>query len=130
MTLTPKTFFRIGGIVLTVIGIAGLAGLLGTLSQLVFFRPPYWINWAHFILGVSIFLISFTHYHRLQKWLVLFPAIVATTMGLMGILFGSYLATLYNIPDLAVDSSDHVAHLIVGLLAIWAWKNRTLQSPV
>ncbi len=130
MTFTPKLFLRIGGTVLTVIGISGLAGLLGTISQLVFFHPPYWINWVHFILGVCIFLVSFTHYHRLQTWLVLFPAIVATVMGLIGLLFGSYLAIRYNIPDLAVDPSDHIAHLIVGLLAIWAWKNRAFQGPV
>ncbi len=113
---------------LIVLGVSGLVGVLGTVSQLVFFHPPYWINWVHFVLGVFIFIISFTSYYHLQKWLVLFPAIVATIMGLAGIFFGAYFATRYNIPDLAVDPSDHIAHLIVGLLAIWAWKNRALQT--
>lgn len=129
MTFTPRLFLRIGGIVLIILGTLGLMGVLGTISQLVFFHPPYWISWVHFILGVCIFIISFTPYDHFQKWLVLFPAIVGTVIGLAGLLFGSYFASRYNIPDLAVDPSDHIAHLIVGLLAIWAWKNRALQSP-
>lgn len=130
MTLTPRLFLRIGGVVLIVLGALGLTGILGIISQLVFFHPPYWINWVHFILGATMLLISYTSYHRLQKWLVLFPAIIATAMGLLGILFGPYFATRFNVPDLAVDPSDHIAHLIVGLLAIWAWRNRAVQHPM
>jgi hypothetical protein len=40
-----------------------------------------------------------------------------------GFLFGSYAAKRYNMPERA-GPSDHVAHLTVGLLALWAWSNR------
>ncbi len=39
-------------------------------------------------------------------------------------LFGSLAANYFNIPELA-DPSDHIAHLAVGLFALWGWWNRT-----
>jgi len=44
-------------------------------------------------------------------------------LGIVGLLFGSYLAMQLNVPELA-DPSDHLAHLTVGLLALWGWLNR------
>jgi len=122
--MNPKLFLRIGGIILIVLGTLGLFGILGLISSLGFFHPPYWINWLHFLLGIAILIISFTPYYKLQGWVVLFPAIVATTIGLAGLLLGSYFGTRYNIPELA-DPSDHIAHLIVGVAAIWAWRNKS-----
>jgi hypothetical protein len=127
--MTPGLFLRIGGAVLIVIGALGLSGILGSISPLGFFHPPYWINWLHFLLGITIFIISFTRYHTLQGWIVLFPAIVATVIGVLGLLFGSYFASRYNILELA-DPSDHIAHLVVGLVAIWAWHNRNGKTKV
>ena len=48
---------------------------------------------------------------------------LGSTLGLSGLLFGSYAAKRYNMPELA-DPSDHFAHLTVGVLALWAWSNR------
>jgi len=122
--MTPKRFLFGGGIALIILGVTGLFGILGQLSDLAFFHPPHWINWVHFLLGLTIFSVSFTRYEKFQGWLVVFPAIIATMMGVVGLLFGSHLAQRFDIPELA-DPSDHSAHLVVGLLAIWAWRNRT-----
>jgi hypothetical protein len=122
--MTPKLFLKYGGILLITLGLLGLTGFLYKISTLAFFQPPYWINWIHFLLGVTILTISFAPYRKLHKWLILFPAIIATLIGVGGLLFGKYVAVKYNIPELNTDPSDHIAHLIVGFFAIWSWKNR------
>ena len=121
--MTPKIFLTIAGPLLILLGILGLTGILGTISDLAFFHPPYWINWVHLLLGISISIIALKGGSKLQNWVVLFPAVVATTMGLLGLLLGRYAAVRFTIPELA-DPSDHTAHLIVGICAIWAWRNR------
>ena len=121
--MNPKIFLRIGGIVLITIGILGLTGIFGQISQASFFHPPFWINYFHLMLGTVIFSFSFTHHKKLQIVLTLLATIVAGSIGALGLLLGGYFADKYNIPELK-DPSDHIAHLIVGLTAFWAWRNR------
>lgn len=121
--MNPRRFLSIIGPVLTVTGILGLTGVLGSISSASFFHPPYWINWFHLILGIVVITAAFKGGRKLQVGLVSGAAIVGTTLGVLGLLFGSYAATRFDIPELA-DPSDHVAHLIVGLLASWGWLNR------
>ena len=45
------------------------------------------------------------------------------SLGLLGLVFGPSAARRYDIPELA-DPSDHIAHLGVGLLAMWGLRNR------
>jgi hypothetical protein len=47
------------------------------------------------------------------------------TLGTSGLLFGSLAARRFNKPELA-DLSDHLTHLMAGLLAFWAWHNRAV----
>ena len=121
--MNPKRFLTIGGLILVTIGILDVVHLLGKISSASLFNPPYWISWFHLTLGVLILLVSFSRSAKLQTWVTLFPAVVATTIGLLGLLFGSWAASHYNNPQLA-DPSDHFAHLAVGLMALWAWWNR------
>ncbi len=125
--MNPKIFLRLGGSILITVGILGLIGLLGKISSASVFHPPYWINYFHLTLGIIIFALSFTKLKKLQIGFTLGATIVGTTIGLIGLLFGSYFANKYNIPELK-DVSDHLTHLVVGLTAFWAWRNRKSSS--
>jgi hypothetical protein len=119
----PRRFLLLGGTVLVVIGLAGAAGLLGSISRASVFNPPYWINWVHLTFGVVVLAIAFAGRRTLQNAITLTAGIMGSTLGLSGLLLGPYAANRYNMPELA-DPSDHLAHLTVGVLALWAWSNR------
>lgn len=121
--LTPRRFLAIAGSFLVLIGIAGLIGVLGQVSSASFFHPPYWINGVHFTFGIVLLGVALAGGRQLQTAFVLFGAIVGTTLGLLGLLVGPVAATRFNVPELA-DPSDHLAHLTVGLFALWGWRNR------
>jgi hypothetical protein len=119
----PRQFLLLGGTVLVIIGLAGAAGLLGAISRASVFNPRYWINWVHLMFGIVVLAIAFAGSRTLQNAITLVAGIMGSTLGLSGLLFGSYAANRYNMPELA-DPSDHLAHLTVGVLALWAWSNR------
>ncbi len=119
----PKYFLRIGGTVLITIGTLGIVGIFQQISPLGFFHPPYWINFFHLGLGITIFTISFTKWFKIQKYFTLGATIIGLTIGSLGLILGPFIAKKYNIPELS-DPSDHIAHLIVGICAFWGWKNR------
>ncbi len=123
----PGRFFYIASAVLITMGILGLIGVLGSISPASFFHPPYWINWVHLCLGMIVLNIALRGNRSFQATFVMFPMVIGITLGVFGLVFGRYLAERYGLTELA-DPSDHVAHLIVGLLAAWAWKNRRKTS--
>ena len=84
------------------------------------FNPPYWINWVHLTFGVLLLAVAFGGGRTLQNALTLSAAILGSTLGISGLLLGPYAANRYNMPELA-DPSEHLGHLTVGLLALWAW---------
>ncbi len=96
----------------------GIVGVLGSLSRASFFHPPYWINWFHFGLGTFVFSTGVWGNRKWYAGVTLVAAIMGTTLGLAGLLLGPLAATRFNVPELA-DPSDHTAHLVVGLLALW-----------
>jgi|SRR3989338_6756820 len=121
--MNPKIFLRIGGSFLITIGILGLLGFFQQISNLGFFHPPYWINYFHLIFGSLVLYISLTKHKKVQTIFTLLAAVTGISIGTLGLLLGSYIAENYNIPELK-DRSDHIAHLIVGLTALWAFKNK------
>lgn len=121
--MNPKRFLIIAGIVLITIGLLGVVGLLGSVSSASFFHPPYWINWVHLSLGIFVSCIARWGSLRLQVAVTLLATIMGMALGLLGLLLGSYFANRFNIPELG-DPSDHLAHLAVGILAFWGWRNR------
>jgi hypothetical protein len=124
--MNPRRFLVIGGSVLVVMGGLGVGGWLDAISRAALFRPPYWINWVHLAIGTSALAIAARGGNRLQAGITLFPAVVGTTGGLAGLLFGRLAADRFNVPDLA-DPSEHLAHLAVGLLALWGWLGRSFE---
>src|SRR5688572_19518705 len=116
--MDPKRFLSIVGPLLILLGALGSSGLLGRISSMSFFHPPPWINWVHLGFGSFITIVAHRGSVRLQTRLTLFAACIGTILGVVGLLFGRYLASRYRIPELA-DPSDHVAHLLVGLSAWW-----------
>jgi len=122
--MTPKLFLRIAGIALITIGILGIVGLFGKISSASFFHPPYWINWVHLGWGMFVLSISIWGNRRWQVGLTLAATIWGLALGIAGLLLGSWAAQRFAIPELA-DPSDHVAHLTVGVLALWGWRSRT-----
>jgi hypothetical protein len=125
----PRHILLLGGTVLVILGLAGVAGLLGSISQASLFNPPYWINWFHLMFGIVVLAIAFAGGRTLQNALTLTAGTLGSTLGLSGLLFGSYAAKRYNMPELA-DPSDHFAHLTVGVLALWAWSNRNVEHQL
>lgn len=108
---------------LVTIGLAGVAGWLGSISRASVFNPPYWINWVHLSLGILVLATTLAGTRTVQNAITFAAAILGSTLGLSGLLFGSYASKRYNMPELA-DPSEHLAHLAVGVLAFWAWSNR------
>ena len=121
--MTPKLFLRIAGVLLVVVGILGLLGLFGRISEAAFFHPPYWINWAHLVIGVVILSVSIWGNAKTQTIFTSIAMVFGLALGLMGLLLGRWAAQRFQLPELA-DPSDHIAHFIVGLLALWGWRNR------
>jgi hypothetical protein len=121
--MTPKRFLRMGGAALITTGLLGVTRVLGRISSASFFNPPYWINWFHLTFGLAVSAVATSRSPRLQTGLTLVAAMVGTTIGLAGLLFGPRAARRFNIPELA-DPSDHAAHLLVGLVATWGWIKR------
>lgn len=121
--LQPRRFLLLAGTVLTFVGLAGATGLLGHISHATLFNPPYWINWVHLTFGIPVLAIAFAGVRTIQNGMTLAAGILGSTLGLSGLLLGSYAANRYSMPELA-DPSEHLAHLTVGALALWAWSNR------
>ena len=117
-----------GGGLMTM-GLLGISGILGRISQASLFHPPSWINWFHLAFGMLISSVAVSGRMRLQAGFALGGAIVGTTIGIAGLLFGERAARRFDVPELA-DPSDHAAHLLVGLTAIWGWLGRSRESPV
>jgi FtsH-binding integral membrane protein len=121
--MTPKRFLNTASVVLLTIGALGVTRRLGSMSRASFFNPPYWINWFHLLLGGFVVAVRRSHSSTLQTATALVAAIMGTTLGLLGLVLGPSAARRFGVPELA-DPSDHVAHLTVGLLALWGWQNR------
>lgn len=121
--MNPQRFLRIGGAALITTGVLGITGVLGRISHASFFRPPSWINWFHLFFGMVVSGVAASRVTRLQVGFTLGGAMVGTAIGLLGLVFGGQAARRFNIPDLA-DPSDHGAHLLVGLAALWGWIGR------
>jgi hypothetical protein len=125
---TPARFLFAGGTALIALGAAGIAGLLGEISPASFFHPPRWIDWVHLAVGTTAIATALLGPRALKSALTLVPATVASAMGLGGLVLGPYLAHRFRTPELA-DPSDHIAHLIVGVLALWAlWNARHTKT--
>ena len=125
--LRPRHFLLLAGTVLVIIGLAGGTGVLASISRAAFFNPPYWINWAHLTFAILLLAVAFAGGRTLQNAFTLAAVVLGSTLGLSGLLLGSYAANRYNMPELA-DPSDHLAHLTVGVLAFWAWSNRNVAD--
>lgn len=116
--MNPKKFLLVAGPVLISIGLLGITGILGKISSWSFFHPPYWINWVHLSLGILVLSTALWGNMKWQRRLTLLATILGLLLGVTGLLLGRYAATRFNIPELA-DPSDHIAHLTVGLFALW-----------
>ena len=121
--MNPKRFLRMGGAVLVTTGLLGVTGVLGRISQASFFHPPYWINWFHLGFGGLVLSVATHGTPRWQARVALTGAITGTTLGVAGLTLGPAAAKRFGIEELA-DPSDHTAHLLVRLVALWGWLKR------
>lgn len=121
--MNPKRFLVITGTAQIIIGLLGVLGLLEKISSAAFFHPPYWINWFHIFFGPLLLSVSKWDSSKVQTFFTAAGMITGLSLGLVGLLLGPYLVIRFNIPELS-DPSDHLAHLSVGLLALWGWLNR------
>ncbi|MBI2627010.1 MAG: hypothetical protein HYW77_02085 [Parcubacteria group bacterium] len=117
--MNPKTFLKLGGTILVLVGILGMVNILGPTENDSIFGPSWWFddaeNWAHLVLGIIALLAAFVLPAGMQRGLVMLLGIVGVLIGLYS-LFGKtefYGANLEN-------PADSVLHLIVGIWALWA----------
>lgn len=127
--LRPRQLLFLAGTVLVILGSAGAAGLLARISDASVFNPPYWITWVHLTFGIVVLAVAVAGGRMLQNAFALTAGIIGSTLGLAGLLLGSYAANRYNMPEFA-DPSEHLAHLTVGVLALWAWSNRNVGDQL
>jgi hypothetical protein len=125
--MSPTRFLSAASVVLLSIGTLGITHRLGSLSRASIFHPPSWINWFHVVLGVGVLSVRLSRSGPLQAATTLVAAIMGTTLGLAGLVLGPSAAKRYHVPELA-DPSDHLAHLLVGLLAMRGWQNREARG--
>lgn len=125
--LRPRQFLFLVGTVLVLLGSGGITGFLSSISSASLFNPPYWINWVHLAFGFVVLAIAAVGGTTLQNAMTLAAGVMGGTLGLSGLLVGSYAADRWSMPELA-DPAEHVAHLIVGVLGLWAWSNRKARS--
>src|SRR5215207_11620977 len=121
--MSPRRFLLIGGSTLVSVGILGVTRVLGSISRASFFHPPYWINWFHLGFGGFVLSVATRWTPRWQARMALMGAITGTTLGVAGLTLGPAAAKRFGIEELA-DPSDHTAHLLVGLVALWGWLER------
>jgi hypothetical protein len=117
--VTPPRFLFIGGATLLLLGALGATRVLGTLSTAAVFHPPAWINWVHLAAGSIVLAVAWRGEPRLEIALTALGACLAMTLGLGGLFLGPLLAPR-DAQAPSADPSDHLAHLLVGLTAIWA----------
>jgi hypothetical protein len=115
-------FLSCGGIILLILGVSGVLSLLPLLSRASLFNPPYWINWVHLSVGGLGLAVAILGSKRLQLTLALIPAIAGTMVGLGGLVIEAYVAIRNGTPQ-SSDFSDPLAHLALGMLALWAVRN-------
>lgn len=125
----PRHFLVVAGTVLVTLGAAGAIGLLSSISRATLFNPPYWINWVHLTFGIAVLAVAVAGGRMLQNAFALTAGILGSTLGLAGLLLGPYAASRFNRPELA-HPSEHLAHLTVGVLALWAWSNRKVHEQL
>ena len=111
-----------GGTMLVILGLTGVLGLLGSISRADLFHEPNWINWLHLSFGLFVLTVAMVGSRKLQIGLALLAAFAGSALGFVGLIFASYAAVRYRISQ-SIDISDPIAHLTVGLLAIWALRN-------
>jgi hypothetical protein len=121
--MNPKRFLSVGGTVLVLTGLLGVTHVLGRMSRASFFHPPYWINWFHLAFGGLVLSVATRGTPRWQATMALMGAIMGTTLGVAGLTLGPAAAKRFGVEELA-DPSDHTAHLLVGLVALWGWLGR------
>lgn len=91
----------------------------------------HWMHWFHLLLGGFVITVRWSHSSTLLVAATLIATIMALTLGLSGLVLGPSAAKRSGVPELA-DPSDHLAHLTVGLLALWGWHNwnrRPMRNP-
>jgi hypothetical protein len=118
--MNPQRFLTAATAVLLAIGALGVSGRLGAMSRASFFHPPAWINWFHLGLGTFLAWARLGGSPRVQASTTAVATVMGLTVGSLGLLLGPGAARRFKQPQLA-DPSDHLAHLGVGLTALWAW---------
>jgi len=121
-------FLFCGGTMLVILGFTGIMGWLGLISRANLFNPPNWIHWIHLGFGLFVLLVAEMAHRRFQIRLALLGAVAGTTLGVGG-LASVLFAHLRNSSQL-LDISDPLAHLTVGMLAIWALRSARSRSSI
>ncbi len=116
--MNPKSFLKIGGIVLVLVAILGFVGVIGPTADKSLFGASWWFdnaeNWAHLVLGVVALLAAFFLPAASQKPLTMLVGIVAVLFGIYSIfspmIFGANLE----------NPADTILHLVIGAWALWS----------
>ncbi|MBI2033837.1 MAG: hypothetical protein HYT13_01935 [Candidatus Liptonbacteria bacterium] len=123
--MTPKSFLKIGGIVLVVVGILGFF-VIGPTPDASVFGSAWWFdngeNWAHILFGVvALVAITALKNEAVQKKLVMLVGILALLVGVYGFFNANFLGANLENP------LDNLLHLAVGAWALMSIKGKKMM---
>lgn len=128
ISLNPKQFLIIGGIILLLIGILGYIGVIGPTPEKSIFGASWYFdnaeNLAHTVLGIAGLIAAFVFPSMWQKYLVVLLGIIGLLVGLYSLVISSSFlgANLEN-------PADTILHLVVGAWALFSVFKGTAAQP-
>ena len=118
--MNAKTFLKVGGLVLLLVGILGFIGVIGPTPDNSIFGPAWWFdggeNWAHLLLGIVGFIGAFVLPKSIQRPLVMLLGLVGVVVGVYSIFRQDFFGANLENP------ADTILHIVVGLWALLASK--------
>lgn len=117
VTVNPKQFLQVGGVILLVLGIVGYV-MPNLLGDLLWFDMSE--NIAHTVLGIVALVLAPLPIGDLKKWIVVLVGLVALFFGIAGFMVaGNPAPNFYGITNLE-NPVDNVLHVVVGIWALLA----------
>jgi hypothetical protein len=121
--MNPKSFLKIGGVVLVIISLAGLVGIIGPTPESSIFSTTWYFtngeNWAHLIGGVAALLVAYAM-PAFQGPVTLLVGVVALLAGVWGFFLPAEAPNFYGAN--LENPLDNILHLVVGVWAVLSWR--------
>ena len=121
--MNPKSFLKIGGVVLVIVALAGLVGIIGPTPESSIFGARWYFdngeNWAHLIGGVAALLVVYAM-PAFQGPVTLLVGVIALLAGVWGFFLPEQMPNFYGAN--LENPLDNILHLVIGVWAVLSWR--------